>query len=131
MRKANGEELGQEGEPIFAATYGNELWVALCEKAYAKAHYCYVIIAGGSCGPTLRDLTGAPAYTHIFDEGKYPENLWDNIVEGEKMNYAMSAGTPGVDEGQYDDKGIVPGHAYSLLAAKAIKDKYGDIQHLV
>jgi calpain-15 len=99
VRKANGEELGKEGEPIFAAAYGNELWVALAEKAYAKAHHGYVIIAGGSCGPTMRDLCGAPAYTYIFEEGNYPENLWESIIEGERMNYAMSAGTPGVDEG--------------------------------
>lgn len=131
VRKANGEELGKEGEPIFAAAYGNELWVALAEKAYAKAHHGYVIIAGGSCGPTMRDLCGAPAYTYIFEEGNYPENLWENIIEGEKKNYAMSAGTPGVDEGEYDDKGIVPGHAYSLLAARSVYDKYGDQVNLV
>jgi calpain-15 len=131
VRKANGEELGKEGEPIFAAAYGNELWVALAEKAYAKAHHGYVIIAGGSCGPTMRDLCGAPAYTYIFEEGDYPEDLWDRIIQGENMQYAMSAGTPGVDEGQYDDKGIVPGHAYSLLAARTITDKYGEQVNLV
>ena len=131
MRKANGEELGKEGEPIFAAAYGNELWVALAEKAYAKAHHGYVIIAGGSCGPTMRDLCGAPAYTYIFEEGNYPQDLLENIIEGERMNYAMSAGTPGVDEGQYDDKGIVPGHAYSLLAARTVYDKYGEVVNLI
>ena len=50
------------GGPIFAAAHGNELWVALAEKAYAKAHGSYMILAGGNCGPTLRDLTGAPSY---------------------------------------------------------------------
>ena len=76
VRKANGEELGREGEPIFAAAYGNELWVAVAEKAYAKAHGGYVIIAGGSCGPTLRDLTGAPAYTYTIDAGEEIPGLW-------------------------------------------------------
>jgi calpain-15 len=64
--KANGEKLGSDGEPIFAAAYGNELWVALAEKAYAKAHGGYMIISGGNCGPTLRDLTGAPSYSYNF-----------------------------------------------------------------
>ena len=131
MRKANGEELGRAGEPIFAAAYGNELWVAVAEKAYAKAHGGYVIIAGGSCGPTLRDLTGAPAYTYTFESGEEIPGLWEKIIEGEKLNYAMSAGSPGVDEGQYNDHGIVPGHAYSLLAGKTVRDKYGDIVNLV
>ena len=79
----------------------------------------------------MRDLCGAPAYTYIFDEGQAPDNLWEKIIEGENSQYAMSAGTPGVDEGQYDDKGIVPGHAYSLLAARSIIDQYGDEVNLV
>ena len=125
VRKKNGEELGKPGEPIFAAAYGNELWVAVAEKAYAKAHGGYVIIAGGSCGPTLRDLCGAPAYTYHFGGGRGVPGLWEKILEGEKMHYGMSAGSPGTDRGVYDDNGIVPGHAYSLLAGRAVKDKNG------
>ena len=83
MRKANGEELGKVGEPIFAAAYGNELWVAVAEKAYAKAHGGYLIIEGGSCAPTLRDLTGAPSYTYNFEAGEEVPGLWEKIVEGE------------------------------------------------
>lgn len=63
---------------------GNELWVAVAEKAYAKAHKGYVIIAGGSCGPTLRDLCGAPAYTVSWEPEEQPEGLWEKIVEGEE-----------------------------------------------
>lgn len=37
----------------------------------------------------------------------------------------MCAGTPGKDQGQYDDMGIVPGHAYTLISAKAVTDKNG------
>lgn len=125
VRKANGEELGRAGEPIFAAAYGNELWVAVAEKAYAKAHAGYVIIAGGSCGPTLRDLCGAPAYTYSFSAGEEIPGLWEKILEGERMNYGMSAGSPGLDEGVYNDNGIVPGHAYSLLAGRVVVDKRG------
>ena len=97
----------------------------MAEKAYAKAHGGYVIIAGGSCGPTLRDLCGAPAYTYTFEAGEEIPGLWEKIIEGENMNYGMSAGSPGVDEGQYNDCGIVPGHAYSLLAGKTVRDKHG------
>ena len=131
VRKANGEELGKVGEPLFAAAYGNELWVAVAEKAYAKAHGGYVIIAGGSCGPTLRDLCGAPAYTYTFEAGEEIPGLWEKILEGENMNYGMSAGSPGLDEGAYNDHGIVPGHAYSLLAGRTINDKNGYRVNLV
>lgn len=43
----------------------------------------------------------------------------------------MAAGSPGLDEGAYNDSGIVPGHAYSLLAARTIVDKDGEEQNLV
>lgn len=41
------------------------------------------------------------------------------------MNYGMSAGSPGLDEGVYNDNGIVPGHAYSLLAGRLVLDNRG------
>lgn len=66
MIKPNGEKAGDPNAPIFAEAYGNELWVALAEKAWAKAHGGYLITAGGMCGETLRDLTGAPSYSHRF-----------------------------------------------------------------
>lgn len=131
VRKEDGSEVGKPGEPMFSAALGNELWVSVAEKAYAKVHKGYVIIAGGSCGPTLRDLTGAPAYTTCWEGDEETPDLWDQILEGEKMDYAMSAGSPGVDEGKLNESGIVPGHAYSLLAGKIITDKDGNEQRLL
>lgn len=43
----------------------------------------------------------------------------------------MSAGSPGTDEGSLNKSGIVPGHAYSLLAGKVIEDANGEEQYLV
>jgi len=43
----------------------------------------------------------------------------------------MSAGSPGTDEGTLNASGIVPGHAYSLLAGKVIEDANGEEQYLV
>ena len=85
VRKEDGSELGKLGEPIFSAAMGNELWVAVAEKAYAKAHKGYVIIAGGSCGPTLRDLSGAPGY---FFRG-IDDDTFEKIFEYDEANYVM------------------------------------------
>lgn len=47
------------------------------------------------------------------------------------MKYGMSAGTSGKDEGVTDSNGIVPGHAYTILAAKTITNKDGNKENLV
>jgi calpain-15 len=65
-RKPNGELAGGEGEPIFASAFGNELWVALAEKAWAKAHGGWMITAGGFVGLTITDFTGAPSWRYNF-----------------------------------------------------------------
>ena len=43
----------------------------------------------------------------------------------------MCASSPGFDQGVPNNSGIVPGHAYSLLAGKIIKDRRGKDQKLV
>ena len=58
------------GNPIFAKSYGNELWPAVAEKCYAKYHKGYIIIEGGNTGPTMRELTGAPTYMYNFKKGE-------------------------------------------------------------
>lgn len=52
-------------------------------------------------------------------------------MEGEKLQYGMSAGTDGKDEGELDDNGVVPGHAYTLIAAKTVTNKAGEEERLV
>ena len=123
-----------EGNPIFAKSQGNELWPAIAEKCYAKYHKGYCIIEGGNTGPTMRELTGAPTYMFNFNRGNPPKDvdgLWRKILEGENLNYGMSAGTDGKDEGELADNGIVPGHAYTLIAAKEITNKNGQPERLV
>jgi len=37
------------GSPCFSSANGNELWVTIYEKAWAKAHGCYSRIIAGQC----------------------------------------------------------------------------------
>ena len=47
-------------QPIFTQSNGNELWVLLLEKVWAKIYRNYDRIVGGLPREVLRDLTGAP-----------------------------------------------------------------------
>jgi len=52
----------RDNEPCFSTTKGNELWVLVLEKCWAKIHGDFIRIIGGMCHETFRDLTGAPSY---------------------------------------------------------------------
>jgi calpain-15 len=54
------------GGPIFSRGHGNELWVLILEKAYAKLHGCYKNIVGGSPYEAMMDLTGCPTTSYSF-----------------------------------------------------------------
>jgi calpain-15 len=68
--------------PIFSKAHGDELWVLLMEKAYAKIYGSYATIEGGDPAHALRDLTGAPYES--LDDCPDLDKLWDFIHSAEK-----------------------------------------------
>lgn len=68
--------VNEKGGPAFSKANGNELWVLILEKAYAKVFGSYQVIEGGNPAVALRDLTGAPYENR--DEGT-AEELWEYI----------------------------------------------------
>ena len=66
--------------PLFARNQGDELWVMLLEKAYAKLHFKYWNLNDGYLSNSLADLTGGPIETLSFpknyDKTKKSHREW-------------------------------------------------------
>jgi calpain-15 len=135
-----------DDKPIFTKPKGNEMWVLLLEKAFAKLVGSYAELEGGLALWALEAMTGDIAshfkleadnkwqksvLVHMEDkENKRKVGLRD--VEGEKyssndfyailkkyegLDAAMSAYSRGTSDKEAT-KGIVEGHAYSILNVK-------------
>ena len=119
------------GGPMFCRATGDELWVLLLEKAYAKLHGNYCQLRAGFVSHGMADLTGCPTRDYRFPEGKhdidsiedFANDFWQKVTYADTRGWIMCAGTSGVDKfteggGPDQETGIVPGHAYSVIAAK-------------
>ena len=84
------------GDPCFSQANGNELWVLILEKAWAKVHGSYERIEAGHAHSVIRDLTGAPSFDLDIEEYGADE-LWDRLVKSEKKNYLMAASAGNTD----------------------------------
>jgi len=72
----------KNAEPIFSRAHGNELWVLLAEKAWAKSHGSYERIEWGQAHLTMRDLCGAPAFYYGIKKAEEDKmDLESKIVE--------------------------------------------------
>jgi calpain-15 len=105
-----------KGGPVFSRAHGNEMWVLLLEKAYAKLHGNYYTLRGGYASEGMTDLTGNPTECYDFE---------DPIAA--KKGYMLSASTPGEDlwtenGGAQQDGGLVMGHAYSIITVVKTKE---------
>lgn len=105
------------GGPMFSRGTGNELWVMLLEKAYAKIHGNYRQLSSGFPEEALMDLTGCPIDKVSFprkpptgdeeeeeeeeydedEEAEKAENLWHRLVEFDESGYLMTTETSGLD----------------------------------
>lgn len=110
------------GNPCYSHAVGNELWVLLLEKAWAKLHGSYQQIEAGRPYRAMMDLCGAPGRC-LSIKHDWTKGFFEKLELNDKRGSLMAAGTPGRDDmtkstGTKPKSGIVPGHAYTLIAAK-------------
>ena len=117
----------ERGGPIFSRANGNELWVLLLEKAYAKLHGNYYALRAGFANEGMADLTGSPTECYEFEDSETAAlietgELFKKMKEFDDAGYLISASTAGEDKftedreaEKPDDGGLIPGHAYSII----------------
>lgn len=118
-----GKEDGNNG-PMFSRGKGDEMWVMLVEKAWAKIHGTYQHIIWGLPGECLTNLTGAPCkFIH-----QTRDDLWEQVYKATSNEKGSGSHDWHVvalmpDDPEHDlqkELGLVEGHAYGVLDARII-----------
>ena len=107
--------LKKTRKPVFAKPRGNEIWVMLLEKVWAKLNGGYLNITGGWATEVLSCFTSFPIQSLSHKRTK-AEYLWSEIKYAEDNGYIMACCSQFKDE--IESFGLVPGHAFTLISAK-------------
>lgn len=128
------------GGPIFSRNHGNELWVMLVEKAFAKSFGGFEAMRFGWSYEAMIDLTGCPFRTIRLQDEDVVEDIaaglvWSVLAGFDAAGYLISASTPGEDMYSEDrtefagtagrssgPNGLVSGHAYTILTVTETQD---------
>ena len=94
----------------------------LLEKAFAKLHGCYEMIADGSARDALVALTGAPTKIYFHDE--FPD-VCEHLLSADLKDYVMTASSKKPEGAKGDDvapNGLVYAHCYTVIGVFEVTD---------
>ena len=112
----------------FTSTHGNELWVILLEKAWAKLNGNYAKAIGGEPHEVFDVITDAWSEKLVVRSDN-TEEIWNKLLDAEKKGYLMTAGTSGdTYHLPIEQVGLVPGHAYTILGVKELNTGKGKVR---
>ena len=112
----------------FTSTNGNELWVILLEKAWAKLNGCYARVIGGEANEIFEVITNTFSEKIKIKRGQ-EDVIWNKYLEGEKKGYIITAGTSGDTYNlDLEENGLVPGHAYTVIKVQEFNTSYGKVK---
>ena len=121
--------VDEQGRTLFTSPNGNEMWVLLLEKAYAKMVGTYSGLVGGHPRWALEAFTGNAGVSFYLNGNEWSSNdlpksyakekffdVLDKCLEHKMLACAGSKNTGRkADDKANSKKGIVQGHAYTLL----------------
>ncbi|CAF0703089.1 unnamed protein product [Brachionus calyciflorus] len=118
----------QNGQLIYSQASRKQLWVPLIEKAMAKLNGSYESLIAGQTVEGLSALTGYPCDSIRLETGSNEEEIdlemiWVKMLSMKEAGYALGAScgrTDIPDDKIFTDKGLLPRHAYSVLAVKEV-----------
>lgn len=121
--------FGPDDLPLFSkgGPDGNEIWIAILEKAYAKLYGNYSNIEAGQIPMALADLNmGGFPDTVLLKTMQSNTTSFANFLQRQMENGTMlGVGSAESAGGDNDDngRGIVMNHAYAILQVKEYNDK--------
>ena len=119
--------------PYFSKIRGNDIWVSLLEKAYAKLYGSYFCLQGGYQAEAYYALTGAPVKSFHQKTNKVDsmEKLWAFIANSLNKGFVITASCD--EDPALDTKamGLLVYHSYALLDVKEIQLKDGKQERLI
>eukprot|EP00924_Labyrinthula_sp_SR-Ha-C_P013517 maker-scaffold_5-snap-gene-5.59-mRNA-1 protein AED:0.00 eAED:0.00 QI:257/1/1/1/1/1/3/207/532 len=94
LKKTAGKKAGdlEDTQFVFAEAQGNELWVAILEKAFAKFRGSYAALKGGNVVYAFRCLTGDFVFRYVKDteQGKYVRHQLDHVGPKEAKPFKVT-----------------------------------------
>ena len=109
---------------VFSSSNGNELWVVLLEKAWAKVNGSYARIGCGGMPHEVFDVI-TESYSQVISVTENnSEMIWEQLIKGYDRGYIMTAGTSGDTTNlDIEEVGLCPGHAYTILKVLELESK--------